>query len=404
MSERHVEKAGSSVSVPRLSRWFVLAAACVLSFHSLGCGGASSGASAETVLPPADPAAVREFVAGVRAMARPSAASQANARRRFEAALAIDPNLWEAHYNLGVLHRREMRLDQAVASFESASRIAPREASPAIALAEAHYAAGRFDDAADVLRGLIDRGAGSVDARVSLATVYREAGSFDRALEQAREVLVRDPGNVGALVEVGRIYRAREQYDVAMLVFQKALALVGDTDARKRAIVLNEQGLLELERGDTQAAFQAFGEATAADPRFTPARRNQGAVLLRAGDYASAAAEYEAVLAVDASDSDARVALGVALRGMGDHRRAQREYTRVLEAQPNHIGALFDLAVLRAAFLDQRPRALRMFRRFLELAPPRHARREAAEQFIVEIEAESAPPPGEGSASEKARE
>ncbi len=368
--------------------WLLLAALTLV-----GCGGGSAEGASSAELPPANPVAIREFVAGVRAMARPSAASQETARQRFEAALAIDANLWEAHYNIGVLHRRAMRFDPAVASFEAAMRIAPGEAAPALGLAEAHYAAGRYGEAASVLRALLDRGAGSIEARVSLATIYRAAESYDRALEQAREVLVRNPGHVDALLEVGRIYRAREQYDVAMLVFQKALALIGDTDARKRATVLNEQGLLELERGDTQAAFQAFGEATAADARFTPARRNQGAVLLRAGDYAGAAAEFEAVLAVDAADVEARLSYGVALRGMGEHRRALREYERVLEAQPNHLGALFDIAVLKAAFLNDRPEARTMFRRFLELAPQRHPSRQVAEQFIMEIESESAAPP-----------
>ncbi len=390
------------MSAPRL-RIFAFGFLVVSAIVGQGCGGASTEAGATAELPPVNPMAVREFVAGVRAMSSPSPASQETARKRFEAALAIDPNLWEAHYDLGIVHRRAMRLDAAVASFGAAARIAPHEEGPALGLAEAHFAAGRPADAAEALRGIVDRGTGSVDARLSLATIYRVAESYDRALEQAREVLVRDPGHVGALVEVGRIYRARGQYDVATLVFQKALAIVGHADPSRRAVVLNEQGILELERGDTQAAFQAFGEATAADARFTPARRNQGAVLLRAGDYQAAAAEYEAVLAVDEGDVDARVAYGVALRGMGEHRRAEREYARALEAQPNHLGALFDLAVLRAAFLDQRREARAMFRRFLEIAPPRHPRRAMAERFIMEIESESSQPP-RAPATEKARE
>jgi tetratricopeptide (TPR) repeat protein len=375
-----------------------------LGFALAACGGRTVDAPTVAELPPANPLAVREFVAGVRLMARPGARAEAQARQRFEQALAIDPTLWEAHYDLGVLHRRARRFDDAITQFQAALAIVPGEEAPSLGLAEAYYAAGRRDEASEVLSRLVERGEGSIEARVALATIYREAERYDRALEQAREVLIRDPSHVGALLEVGRVYRARQQYDVAMLVFEKALALAGDargSDGRQRALVLNEEGLLELDRGDTQAAFQAFGRATEADPRFTPARRNQGAVLLRAGDYQGAAQEYEAVLAVDEGDLDARVAYGVALRGLGEHRRARREYERVLRADPSHLGALFDLAVLRASFLDERPAARTMFQRFLELAPSGHPKRALAEQYMMEIEAElgapppDAPPPGD---------
>ena len=70
-----------------------------------GCGHASSSQHAAE-LPPADPVAVRAFVAGVRLMNAGGRARTRRARARFERALVVDPNLWEAHYNLGVLDRR----------------------------------------------------------------------------------------------------------------------------------------------------------------------------------------------------------------------------------------------------------------------------------------------------------
>ena len=83
----------------------------------------------------------------------------------------------------------------------------------------------------------------------------------------------------------------------------------------------------------------------------------------------------------------ARCALGIALRGTGDHAGARRNYRQVLEADPEHTGALFNMGILLAEFVDQRPRARRFFERFIEAAPANHPRRGDAERYLQEIPA-----------------
>ncbi len=377
------------MSFPTMFRAFAVTAGAWIAAASVtaplgGCGSANETRSSVT-LPPANPAAVKEYVRGVRLMSRADAGSQRRARRYFLRAIEVDPNLWEAQYNLGVLHRNQGELDLAAKRFAAARAIYPDAIEPRLALAEVEHSRGERRKAASLLEDVIEKHDDARDARLRLAAIYREDERYEKALEQAREVLIRDPSDVAALLEVGRVYRAREQYDVAQLVFQKAFELTKDDARNTRAQIQNEQGLLELARGDTQAAFQAFDAAAVSDPEFTPARMNKGSVLLSAGDYDGAASEYRAVLQADADELHARVALGAALRGLGKHRQAKREYERVLKAAPNHLAALFNLAVLRAEFLDQRPRALELFRRFVELAPRNHEKRAMAEQYIEEI-------------------
>jgi tetratricopeptide (TPR) repeat protein len=351
------------------------------------CGGATSAGGAARIdpsqLPPVDPRALRAFQEGVRDMERGGRAAERSARESFEEALELDPNLWEAHYNLGVLHRRAHRLRQAATSFEAARAIQPGSSEVLAALAETRYALGERDAAAELLRAYVAQHPDSIPVRVELTTVLRERGDHDGALEQAREVLIRDPRNVRALAEIGRIYRAREQYDVAELVIRKAIEITDGAELH------NDLGLIQLARGDTQAAFEEFARAIAIDARFAPAHLNQGAVLMRAGDYAGASTEYRAVLVSDPNNLEARVALGAALRGQGEHQDARREYEEVLEASPDHPGALFNLAVLLADFLDQRPRARELFVRFLEAAPA-GTYRDTAQRYVNEIPAPAA--------------
>ncbi len=361
-----------------------------------GCGGAATETTVTTT-PTAsaaiDPEAVREFQAGVREMEHTSRAADRRAREHFEAALAVDAGLWEAHYQLGVLDRRAGDLQAAATQFDTAHTTAPDAEEVLVALAEVRHALGDAGAAADLLRAYVAAHPDEIPARVSLATILRERQDYDGALEQAREVLIRQPASARALAEVGRVYRAREQYDVAELVIRKALDL-GDT-----AELRNDLGLVQLGRGDTQAAFEEFDRAIALDASYAPAHLNQGSVLLHAGDYAGAAAHYQAVLDADPDNLDARVALGIALRGQGHNEEARRAYQAVLDAQPTHAAALYDMGVLLAEFLDDRPHARELFQRYLEVAPSGAPQRQTAQNYVQDIGAEMAPSAPSGSSS-----
>jgi tetratricopeptide (TPR) repeat protein len=361
---------------------------CAVLLFVVACGGAQTQTNE---LPPANPEAVREYNAATRLLSRRGARAASRARTRLERAVELDPNLWEARYDLGVVQRRAGELEQARASFEAAIAVQPSAPEPRLAAAEVAYELGDRSAAARQLRALVEGHPGNLEARVALAVVLREDESWDDALAQAREVLVRDPTSTRALLEIGRVYRARELFDVSRLVLQKALDLADEGNTTLRAEILSEQGLLELARGDTQAAFAAFELAIASEAAFAPARMNMGAVLLRAGDFAGAKTQYEAVLGNDEANIDARIGLGIAFRGEGDHSSARQNYQRVLDADERHPDALFNMAVLQADFLDQRPAARAKFVRYLSLAPRNHPGREEAERYVREIPDPAAP-------------
>jgi len=354
----------------------------------VGCGGSSSDVeTTPTELPPADPAAVRAFRAGNRLMSRGGNRADLRALRRFQEAVEIDPYLWEAYYNMGVLHRRRGEMREAITALNEARRIQPGAREPLLALAEVQYALGERDEAISLLDVFVDVDPDAVEVRVAYATMLRERGRYDDALEQAREALIRDSSNVKALIEIGRVYRANEQYDVADLVFRKALDLTEEDDGAGRGAIHNDLGLVSLARGDTQAAFLQFEQAVQLDTQNKGAHMNQGSVLLLAGDWMGATTHFEAVLSIDDDDLDARVALGICQRGQGNHRQARRAYERVLDDAPNHPAALFNLAVLKAEFLNQRPQSRELFERFLRVAPSDVPQREMAERYLQEIPA-----------------
>jgi tetratricopeptide (TPR) repeat protein len=345
------------------------------------CGAQKSAeTTAAKVEAPPDESAVKLFVAGAEQLELGTPKALVRAKELFQRAIAIDGRLWEAHYDLGLTLRKLGELDAARASLLKARELSPDAVEPALALAECELTRGELDTAASLLEGVIAKDPAQVEARLSLAAVLRTRGKLDAALSSAREVLVRNPAETRALLEVGRIYRAQKELDVAELVLEKARVL-----ADKDAAVYNELGLLALERGDTQLAFSHFGKAESLDPRFAPAHLNQGSVLLKAGDFKGAERSYRDALRADKSSTDAHVGLAIALRAQGRHKEALAEYEGVLADHPEHLPALFDLAVLKSDFLDQRKEALSLFEKYLGLAAKSDSHRETAQRYVEDI-------------------
>jgi tetratricopeptide (TPR) repeat protein len=346
----------------------------------VACGKGEREATTVDKVAPPNEEAVRAFVAGAIELKTGSRKHLDRAVELLTQAIKKDPNLWEAHYDLGLALRRRGELDQARASFDKARALAADAPEPVLALAECEIARGELSHASDLLQDLLRSDPINVEARLALAAVFRMRGKLDEAIAQAREVLVRNANEVRALVEIGRAYRAQKDHDVAELVLEKARAL-----DPKNAFVHNELGLLALERGDTQLAFTRFAEASELDEKLAAAHMNRASVLLRAGDFASAERAYKQAKEADAAELGAQIGLAIALRGQGKHKEAERAYETALEQDPESLEALLDLAILRADFLDRRGDALPLFEKFLELSPKSMKERELAERYVQDI-------------------
>ena len=381
----------------------LLVSALVLALPALGCGGGNKGGAAAKAadkgLPPANPLAVQRMVEGATAAKDPR--MQTRAIALFREAIAIDPNLWEARFDLGVVLASSGDLAHAEEQLGAASKIAPEREEVAVALAEVRRRRGSNKEAAVGLEDFVKANPGAVEARTLLVTSLRDSGQHDKAIAQAREVLVRKPGDATALAELALCHLGKGERDTAHLLVKQSL----DVDA-KNAIAHRVQGLVHLAGGDDAAAFQAFSKAAQEDPRDTTSRLNMGAVLLRAGAYAKAAEQYKSALAASPDESAAQIGLAAALRGESGGKDAKRideakgYLDKVLEHEPHNLAALFNMGILLAESMKKPADAKPYFERFLDNAPGDHpARAEAERQLSGGKAAAAMTPPAPAPAS-----
>ncbi len=362
-----------------------LAVFLALGISTMACGRASVGGApkeASKSLPPANPLAASRMLEGVSAARDPQ--MQARAIALLREATAIDPALWEARFNLGVVLAKGGDLVNAEEQLRIASRTAGDSEEVAVALAEVRRRRGSNKDAASSLEDFVKSHPSAMGARTLLVTALRDSGQHERAIVHAREVLVRRPGDAAALAELALCHLAKGEQETAQLLVKQAL----DVHA-KSAIAHRVQGLVLLAAGDDAASFQAFARAAEADPRDTTSRLNMGAVLLRAGAYAKAAEQYKSALAEAKDDPSAQIGLAAALRGESEGKKgksldeARALLESVLARDPHNAAANYNLGLLYADSLKNPADARPFFERFLDDAPKDHPSRPEAERQIA---------------------
>lgn len=357
--------------------------AALLFLALAACGGKQAAApvASDKGLPPANPIAVQRMVEGATAAKDPKLQTRAVALLR--EAIQIDPNLWEARFDLGVVLANGGDLSHAEAELTTAAKTAPEREEVAVALAEVRRRRSAPKEAAAGLEAFVKERPSALEAKTLLVTAYRESGQHDKAIKEAREVLAKKPGDATAIADLALCHLAKGERETANLLVRQSL----DMNA-KSAVAHRVQGLVALAEGDDASAFQAFSKAAQEDPKDTTSRVNMGSVLLRAGSYAKAAAQFKDALAAQPDDTAAELGLAAALRGesLGKDQKMLEEarvlYTKVLEREPHNIAALFNMGILQSEGLKKPADAKPYFERFLDDAPKDHPARAEAEKQL----------------------
>jgi Flp pilus assembly protein TadD len=162
--------------------------------------GKASGAAADAApLPPVDPGVQQAFDRAGQAL---RGGRIEEAERMYRALAQSQPELAGPHAGLGVIHRHAGRLPEAVAEFEQATKLSPRQ--------PVYWN--------------------------QLGVTYRLQGKFEKARDAYEQALALDPGYASAVLNLGILYdlylgdakRALELYDRYL-----ALSPSGDTAVAK---------------------------------------------------------------------------------------------------------------------------------------------------------------------------
>ena len=197
----------------------------------------------------------------------------------YREALAATGPAAELFVGWGAALRVKGERDEARKILERARREFPKEAGPAVALAEDIVFAER-----DYLRALnlLDSAArefpGAFDVFAKLGETALASGDLDRAREAYRQALAIDPYSAPAYIQLARSYFHREDYGEAAKAFESAFAI-----SKLDASAFADLARLSLEAGKAEEAERALETGRVLGPNDPRVREVQAWFLARRG-------------------------------------------------------------------------------------------------------------------------
>ncbi|HEU0210102.1 MAG TPA: tetratricopeptide repeat protein [Candidatus Udaeobacter sp.] len=200
--------------------------------------------------------------------ARVQASYWHDSERLWRYVLAIAPDNFVAHVNLGLVLDAKGQVDAAIAEYEKAERIQPGYAEEHNDLGNALCRAGRVTEAIAQYEKALELVPGLPQIHNNLGTALAQNGQTTEAIAQFRKVIEINPNFAGAHGNLGYALAIEGKLDEALSELQKAAELKPDsTDIHLHL------GDVFLARGQTADAIVHYKKAVELSPNNAQARR-----------------------------------------------------------------------------------------------------------------------------------
>lgn len=198
----------------------------------------------------------------------------------------------------------------------------------------------------------------------TLAGFHEAQGDPGAAAETLQQAARLAPRNIALQVLTASGLLATGRFEEAV---QTADAI--EREHGPNALIFSIRGMAHMGAGRPQRARQQFATGLLYEPDAARLRLHLAAALTELGEYRKAFAELVRVRQYYPDNPDVYAQLALLREQTGDLTGAQRTYRRAVELDPNHAGALNNLAYLLAAKLNSPVAALPYAQRAYELAP-----------------------------------
>lgn len=243
------------------------------------------------------------------------------------AAIAVDRTSVAAHSNYGLALGALGRHDEALASFDKALAINPRNADTVRNRADTLYDLGRIEEALAGYDKALEIDPRHVGALVNRGLLLRDLGRTAEALASYDKALAADSRDVEAWNNRGVALADLDRHVEALACYDRALALWPDYGD---ALYNRANALNALKR--PADALAAFARVLVMKPDLAEAYNGRGHALFDLGRFEEAMPNYDKAIALKPEFFDARIGRARTLEKLDRHEEAAAEYEKLGEA------------------------------------------------------------------------
>ncbi|HXO21367.1 MAG TPA: tetratricopeptide repeat protein [Thermoanaerobaculia bacterium] len=283
-------------------------------------------------------------------------------------------------YNDGVVSFQAGDMAAAIAKFQKAAELDPKQSAAQGALADVYISQGKFAEAAAAADRYLELEPGKPRGLRDRYDAYKGMGDKAKAKQALEALIAADPGHDTAVrvFNEGVEYAHGGQTEAAVADLKRALTLDKRLEAAHTALAD-----IDIQRKDYPAALEEANRMLEFDSQSTDAMRVRSDVYRRMSEEAKAQGNKAKVKEYDAKSREALAAIsksnpngtadtlfrkGVALFNNNKISEARAAFEQVLTLDPNHARANYMLGMSCANEGDT-AKAKEYLTKFLELAP-----------------------------------
>jgi tetratricopeptide (TPR) repeat protein len=241
--------------------------------------------------------------------------------------VALRPQDFTGQFNLALSLDYAAKLDEALQTYAAAERVQPTDPSVKNNIGRIHLKQGKLEEAVVQFRRALDLDSSFLDARSNLALALAQKGDKAAANSEWRNL-------VDSAVRIAR----------SLPVPGSKAETFADRSRRREvsARLASARGALaegSLQSGAYAEAAQQYRELLKLDPNNTPAQINLGLALYNIKDFNGALQTYNSILQREPRSAVAYNNRGVVLEALKNKVAALAAYRRAVELQPSYTDA-----------------------------------------------------------------
>jgi tetratricopeptide (TPR) repeat protein len=285
------------------------------------------------------------------------------AAKQYSFALQAEPKLDGALLGLGIARRETGDFTGSVAVLTELISLKPKSSTGYYQLGETYLAMGRPKEALTEYARARPLSPDPRQIRLRMADALLADGEVKPAI-QIYEELARGKGaSLKVLNSLGNAYLANDQPDLARKTFDRAVA----EHPKEPAAFLMLGSHLAATR-DYRGAVAAYDKGLKFAPKDPALLQAQALAYSRVGDPVKAIDVASRLVDVTAGNLEAKFLLASLRDEAGQREAAMQGYREILGQQPNHVGAINNLA-MTLSLQGQHEQAMKLAQRARDLAP-----------------------------------